>query len=93
MLFENENVTWQAWVDVDRPVIRKIVITYTREPGAPQFRCLWKEWRFDAIHDSDAFVLRPPSDAERVEIEPESSEVAEEVGVENRNAKPNGEAE
>ena len=45
LAFTQENVDWQVWIeDGPQPLIRKFVITYKNEPGAPEFTALITHW-------------------------------------------------
>ena len=61
LAFTQENVDWQIWVeDGPQPFIRKFVITYKNEPGAPEFTALITHWNLtDRIADSDFIFERP----------------------------------
>jgi hypothetical protein len=44
----DKNVDWQIWIeDGQRKIPRKIVITYKKIPGSPQFIAILKDWIFD----------------------------------------------
>lgn len=48
LAFIDKNVNWQIWIeDGQRKVPRKIVITYKKIPGSPQFIAILKDWIFD----------------------------------------------
>ncbi len=75
LAFQTQNVDFQVWVEkAQRPVIRKLVITYKNEPGVPQFRALFHEWEFDVQLSATAFAFKPPADYTKVEFEPETAE-------------------
>jgi hypothetical protein len=61
LAFTQENVDWQIWIeDGPQPLIRKFVITYKNEPGAPEFTALITRWNMtDRIADSDFIFERP----------------------------------
>ena len=62
LAFTQENVDWQIWIeDGPQPLIRKFVITYKNEPGAPEFTALITHWNLtDRIADSNFIFERPP---------------------------------
>jgi hypothetical protein len=69
LAFTQENVDWQVWIeDGPQPLIRKFVITYKNEPGAPEFTALITRWDMtDRIADSD-FVFERPTGASKIDM-------------------------
>jgi hypothetical protein len=69
LAFTQENVDWQIWIeDGPQPFIRKFVITYKNEPGAPEFTALITHWNMtDRIADSD-FVFERPTGAPVIDM-------------------------
>ena len=69
LAFTQENVDWQVWIeDGPQPLIRKFVITYKNDPGAPEFTALITHWEMtDRIADSD-FVFERPTGATEIEM-------------------------
>jgi hypothetical protein len=48
LAFVDNNLDWQIWIeDGQRKVPRKIVLTYKKIPGSPQFIAILKDWIFD----------------------------------------------
>jgi hypothetical protein len=74
LAFTQENVDWQIWIEEGpQPLIRKFVITYKNEPGAPEFTALITRWNVaDRIADSD-FVFERPMGASKIEMQPDAS--------------------
>lgn len=72
LAFTQENVDWQVWIeDGPQPLIRKFIITYKNEPGAPEFTALITRWDVtDRIADSD-FVFQRPMGATLIEMQPD----------------------
>jgi hypothetical protein len=70
LAFTQENVDWQVWVeDGPQPLIRKFVITYKNEPGAPEFTALITRWNVTGrIADSD-FIFEKPSGAIKIDMQ------------------------
>ena len=68
LAFTQENVDWQIWIeDGPQPLIRKFVITYKNDPGAPEFTALITHWEMtDRIADSD-FVFERPAGAVKID--------------------------
>ncbi|MCE5231245.1 DUF2092 domain-containing protein [bacterium] len=75
LAFTGGDFDWQIWVDAgDAPVLRKIAIDYKTLAGRPQYvlRVLSVE-PLSAV-DAAEFKFKAPTGAERVEIQPASSE-------------------
>ena len=69
LAFRQEAIDWQIWIDAgDTPVPRKLVITYTQEPGNPTYEVTMDEWDLNATHRDSLFEARPPADARRVTV-------------------------
>ncbi|MCC6712038.1 MAG: DUF2092 domain-containing protein [Candidatus Dadabacteria bacterium] len=48
LIFQGNDIDWQIWIeDGNRPVPRKLVITYKSRPESPQFIALIKDWVAD----------------------------------------------
>jgi len=74
LAFTQDNVDWQVWIeDGPQPLIRKFVITYKNDPGAPEFTALITHWNLaDRIADSN-FVFESPKGASKIEMRPDTS--------------------
>lgn len=69
LAFRTENADWQLWVAVGaKPVPKKYVITSKGVAAAPQYTLRIKELRGDIEPGADAFVLKTPASAKKVEI-------------------------
>ena len=54
------NVDVQLWIaDGDQPLPLRIVLTYVDEPGQPQFRAQFLDWRTEPPGGTDAFRFTP----------------------------------
>ena len=69
LAFTLENFDWQIWVDDVIPVIRRIVITYKKQPGAPRFAVTFTDWEFNVQLPDSVFAFEPPPGATRVEFD------------------------
>lgn len=68
LAFRNLDTDWQLWVEVgDEPIPRKLVITTKMLNSAPQYTIQIKDWRTGVETAPDAFVLKVPEGAERIE--------------------------
>ena len=71
LAFRQKLLDWQLWVeDGDKPLPRKVVITYKRQYAEPQYMAVLHHWDTDAKHDAELFDLTPPKGAKKVEIAP-----------------------
>lgn len=69
LAFRNNDVDWQLWVAVGgNPIPRQYVITSKAVTGAPQYTLRIKDWKTDVPVAADAFVFRPPANAQKVEV-------------------------
>ena len=62
-----DTVDFQIWVaDGDKPLPQRVVITYKKDKGEPQFRAQFSDWNLaPAIADS-TFLAKPPDGAQKV---------------------------
>ncbi len=64
----NDFMEWQLWIDAEgKPLPLKFVITYTDEPGEPQFTARFLSWNLAPELPDEAFQFSPPEDALRIE--------------------------
>jgi hypothetical protein len=69
LLFRQDNLDWQIWVDAGKqPLPRKLVITYTQEPGQPDFVATINGWNLEPAVSEETFTFTPPADAKDVEM-------------------------
>jgi hypothetical protein len=70
LAFRTPDTDWQIWIETgSKPVPRKYVITSKTIAGAPQYTLRMKDWKTDAITDPEAFVFKPPTDANKVDLD------------------------
>ncbi len=63
----NDFMEWQLWIDAEGdPLPMKIVITYTDEPGEPQFAARFLSWNLSPELPDEAFQFSPPEDARKI---------------------------
>ena len=61
------NVDVQLWIaDGDQPLPLRIVLTYVDEPGQPQFRAQFLDWRTGPPGGTDTFRFTPPPSARQI---------------------------
>lgn len=70
LAFRGEKVDWQVWVAAaGEPLIRRIVITWREQPGAPQYAATFLSWEFEPRLEDADFAFTPAPDAVRCEFE------------------------
>lgn len=68
------SVDVQLWVERgERPLIRRVVITYRDAPGQPQFWANLSEWSFAPDVSDARFAFRPPKGAEKIPFAPRAT--------------------
>lgn len=71
LAFRQAGVDWQVWIEEgDKPLVRKLVITYKESPGHPQYTALLSKWDLAAQPADTAFKPAVPADAKKVEFGP-----------------------
>jgi hypothetical protein len=74
LAFRQEAIDWQIWIeDSERPVPRKVVITFKEQPGHPQFTSIIDKWNLSAESPDSAFEFTPPPIAKRIDLTPVGS--------------------
>jgi hypothetical protein len=67
LAFRNDDLDWQLWIETgDKPLFRKLVITYTQRDGQPQFAARLKEWDLDPALPDERFVFTPPPGFQKI---------------------------
>jgi hypothetical protein len=73
LAFRKRDTDWQIWIQTGaQPIPRKYVITSKTLAGAPQYTLRIKDWKTDAIAETEAFAFRPPDGATKVGLESET---------------------
>jgi len=62
------SVDFQVWIsDVEgRPLPQRLIISYVHQPGRPQFRAQFLEWKIEVPTDPGIFSFRPPEGARQI---------------------------
>jgi hypothetical protein len=69
LAFRGESVDWQIWIDrSEKPLFRKIVITYKELPGEPQLSAHLEEWNVAPQLPDTLFQFSIPEGARRIPI-------------------------
>jgi len=81
LAFVDKNVDWQIWIeDGQRKVPRKIVLTYKKIPGSPQFIAILKDWIFDQPFSHFLFKPDIPKYARETEMSKTPNSVENNLG-------------
>lgn len=73
LAFRQEGLDWQIWIeDGDKPLPRKLVITYKSSPGQPQYIAFLGKWNLSRELPDSVFTVAIPQDVKRIDLEPAS---------------------
>jgi hypothetical protein len=62
-----DTVDFQIWVaDGDKPLPQRVVITYKKDKGQPQFRALLSDWNMAPAITDSTFAVKPPEGALKI---------------------------
>jgi hypothetical protein len=68
LAFSQPTIEWQIWIDAgDKPLPRKLVISYVGEPGEPQYSAVIRRWTIDAKVPEGLFTFEAPEGAQKVD--------------------------
>ncbi len=71
LAFQKDQVDYQLWIaNGDEPLPCRMVITYKRADGRPQFRAQFGEWNLSPEVPDTLFAFTPPAGAERIPFMP-----------------------
>ncbi len=60
----------QVWIEQgDKPLLHRIVITYEKAPGQPQFRAIFSKWDVSPQLEDSLFEFIPPKGSEKIIFE------------------------
>ena len=77
LAFRQAAVDWQIWIeDGDKPLPRKVVITFKESPAHPQYTAFLSNWNLSAELPDSAFTFTPPADSKKVEFSPATQPAA-----------------
>lgn len=69
LLFTQDNVDWQIWIDTASPAVpRRVVITEKTDPDQPQYEAVLDGWELNVPLSATQFTPQVPASAARVEI-------------------------
>jgi hypothetical protein len=62
-----DTVDFQVWVaDGDKPLPQRVVITYKKAKGEPQFWAQFSDWNLVPAIEDSTFLVKPPDGAQKV---------------------------
>ncbi|MDN0084963.1 DUF2092 domain-containing protein [Crenobacter sp. SG2305] len=62
-----DDVDYQVWIaQGNEPVPLRVVISYKKSPGQPQFSATFSDWNFNPEITPSAFVFEPPADVTQI---------------------------
>lgn len=69
------SVDYQIWVaDGDQPLPQRLVLTYRKEKGQPQFRAHFSDWNLAAVTPASLFEFVPPAGMHKITFLPQLSQ-------------------
>ncbi len=81
LAFRTAEVDVQLWVqEGEQPVPCRVVITYKKADGHPQFAADFHEWNFSPEVDDERFTFAPPESAERLQVQAFIGKLSEGLG-------------
>jgi hypothetical protein len=68
LAFSQPTIEWQIWIDAgEKPLPRKLAISYVEEPGEPQYTAVIRRWTLDAEVPDGLFTFEAPEGAQKVD--------------------------
>lgn len=67
LAFVEKYIDWQIWIESgDKPIVRKIVITYKTVPESPQYIAVFSDWKLNENLPDSLFEPQLPSGAKEI---------------------------
>jgi hypothetical protein len=81
LAFSQPTIEWQVWIDAgDKPLPRKLAISYVQEPGEPQYTAVIRRWTLEAPVPEGLFTFEASERAQKIDVRavkrPEAGEPA-----------------
>ena len=68
LAFSQDTIEWQIWIDAgDKPLPRKLVISYVQEPGEPQYSAVIRRWNLESKVPEGLFTFEAPEGARKID--------------------------
>ena len=75
LAFDRKDIQYQVWIAAgDKPLIRKVVVTRKKVPGAPQWVAYLSDWNLSPKFAAGFFTFKPPAGALKIEFLPVKKE-------------------
>jgi hypothetical protein len=69
LAFVEKYIDWQMWIEAgDKPLVKKLVITYKTVPESPQYIAVFSDWKFDSIIPDSTFEPALPAGAKEINM-------------------------
>lgn len=69
LAFVEKYIDWQIWIEAgDKPLVKKIVITYKTVPESPQYVVVFSDWKFNKSLPDSLFKPEIPADAKEIDM-------------------------
>lgn len=69
LAFVEKYIDWQIWIEAgDKPLVRKVVITYKTVPESPQYVAVFSDWKFDKSLSDSFFEPKIPAGAKEIDM-------------------------
>jgi hypothetical protein len=69
LAFRQKGIDWQIWItEGEKPLPRKLVITYKRELGEPQYSAVFAHWDVSPELTDATFAFKPPEGARKIDF-------------------------
>ena len=68
LAFSQDTIEWQIWIDAgEKPLPRKLVISYVHEPGEPQYSAVIRRWNLESKVPEGLFRFEAPEGAQKID--------------------------
>ncbi len=68
LAFSQATIEWQIWIDAgDKPLPRKLVISYVQESGEPQYSAVIRRWNLESKVPDGLFTFEAPEGAQKID--------------------------
>jgi hypothetical protein len=86
-----DSVDYQVWVtDGDKPLPLRVVLTYRKEKGQPQFQAQFSDWNLKPETPASMFVFTPPPGAQKINFLAQLPRAARSTGKHGKSTKSGG---
>jgi hypothetical protein len=86
-----DSVDYQIWVaDGDKPLPLRVVLTYRKEKGEPQFQAQFSNWNLTPEAPASLFAFTPPPGAQQISFLAQLPRVAPGTGKHGKSTKSGG---